>query len=138
MKGLFEEFKKFAFKGNVIDMAVGVMIGAAFGAIVNSLVNDLFMPLLSLLTGRVDFSSLSLKLGEGDLAASINYGAFLQAVVNFLLIAICVFFFVKMVNRLKGGKPEAAPKPARLCPYCKLAIADDATRCPHCTSELKK
>lgn len=138
MKRLFEEFKKFAFKGNVIDMAVGVMIGSAFGAIVNSLVNDLFMPLLSLLTGRVDFTSLSLKLGEGETAASVQYGAFLQSVVNFLLIAICVFFFVKAVNRLKGDKPEVKPEPARLCPFCRTEIPKEATRCPHCTSVLNQ
>ena len=90
MKKLWEDFKKFAFKGNVIDMAVGVMIATVFGAIVSSLVEDLFMPLLSLLVGRIDFSSLKWVLGEGESAASINYGAFLQAVVNFMVIAVCV------------------------------------------------
>lgn len=136
MKKLFDEFKKFAFKGNVIDMAVGVMIGAAFGAIVSSLVNDLFMPLLSLLTGRMDFSAMKIMLGEGEGAASLNYGAFLQAVINFLLIAVCVFLFVKAINKLQRPHEEAPAKPARVCPFCKMEIAEDATRCPHCTSEL--
>lgn len=137
MRKLWDEFKKFAFKGNVIDMAVGVMIATAFGAIVTSLVNDLFMPLLSLLVGRIDFSSLRWVLGEGEAAAAINYGAFLQAVINFLLIAVCIFAFVKLVNRLYRRQEEAPAPPARLCPFCRMEVADDATRCPHCTSELK-
>ena len=133
MKKIFEDFKQFAFKGNVVDLAVGVMIGAAFGAIVTSLVNDLFMPLLSLLTGRIDFSKLSIALGEGEHASVIKYGAFLQSVVNFALIAICVFFFVKLVNKLHL---EQTPAPASTCPHCKQETAEGATRCPHCTSQL--
>lgn len=136
MKELFNEFKKFAFKGNVIDMAVGVMIGAAFGSIVTSLVNDLFMPILSLLTGRINFTDLKILLGEGESAASINYGAFLQAVINFLLIAVCVFLFVKLISKMQRKPEEMPQKEARKCHYCKMEIADDATRCPHCTSEL--
>ena len=136
-KGFLDEFKAFALKGNVIDMAVGVMIGGAFGKIVTSIVNDLFMPLITLLTGRINFSSLGIKLGEGEDAAVFAYGNFLQTVVDFLLMAICVFLFVKLVNKLHK-KPAEAPKEApRLCPYCKMEIAKDATRCPHCTSELK-
>lgn len=134
MRSLWKEFKEFSFKGNVIDMAVGVMIGGAFGTIVTSLVNDLFTPILSLLTGRMDFSSLAIQLGEGEHAAVIKYGAFLQTVINFLLIAACVFLFVKAINSLK--RQQNAPPPARTCPYCKQALAEDATRCPHCTSEV--
>lgn len=136
-KGFLSEFKTFALKGNVIDMAVGVMIGGAFGKIVTSIVNDLFMPVITLLTGRISFSSLGIKLGEGEDAAVFAYGSFLQTVVDFLLTAICVFLFVKLVSRLHR-KPAEAPKEApRLCPYCRMEIARDATRCPHCTSELK-
>ena len=136
MKKLWEDFKKFAFKGNVIDMAVGVMIATAFSAIVNSLVNDLFMPLLSLLVGRIDFSNLKWVLGEGEEAASINYGAFLQAVINFLVIAVCVFAFVKLIGRLYRRQAQEPARPARLCPYCRMEVAADAIRCPHCTSQL--
>ena len=136
-KGFLSEFKTFALKGNVIDMAVGVMIGGAFGKIVTSIVNDLFMPLITLLTGRINFSSLGIKLGEGEDAAVFAYGNFLQTVVDFLLMALCVFLFVKLVNRLHK-KPAEGPREApRLCPYCRMEIAKDATRCPHCTSELK-
>ena len=126
---LWKEFKEFAFKGNVIDLAVGVIIGSAFTAIVNSVVNDLFTPLLSLITGRVDFSTLAITLGTGENAAKIAYGSFLQAVFNFLMVAICIFIFVKIINRFYRK---------RLCPYCFGEINDKATRCPHCTSELPK
>ena len=135
--GMWKEFKQFAFKGNVIDLAVGVMIGGAFSGIVSSVVSDVFMPLLSLVTGRIDFTTLSIRLGEGEGAATLNYGAFLQAVVDFLLIALCVFAFVKLVNRLRRAQPEAAPAaPARKCPYCLREVDPLATRCPHCTSML--
>lgn len=138
MNKIWKEFKDFAFKGNVVDMAVGVMIGGAFGKIVTSVVNDLFMPLLSLLTGRVNFADLAIPLGEGEEAAKFAYGNFLQTVVDFLLIAVCIFVFVKLITKLRK-KPEEAPKePARLCPFCKTEIHKDATRCPHCTSELGK
>ena len=133
---LWKEFKEFAFKGNVIDLAVGVIIGSAFTAIVNSVVNDLFTPLLSLITGRVDFSTLAITLGAGENAAKIAYGSFLQAVFNFLMVAICIFAFVKAINKLQRPHEEAPAKPARVCPFCKMEIAEDATRCPHCTSEL--
>ncbi|MBQ8506160.1 MAG: large conductance mechanosensitive channel protein MscL [Clostridia bacterium] len=136
MGKLIKEFKEFAFKGNVIDMAVGVVIGSAFTGIVTSVVNDLFTPLIAKLTGSVDFSALSIALGSGENAPTIAVGSFIQAVINFFLIAICVFAFVKVVNKMRKPKVEA-PKPApRLCPFCKSAIADDATRCPHCTSQL--
>lgn len=137
MGKLFKEFKEFAFKGNVLDMAVGVVIGSAFTAIVTSVVNDLFTPLIAKLTGSVDFTALVIRLGEAENAPTIAIGNFIQAVINFFLIATCVFLFVKGVNRLR--RPKAAPAPAkapRLCPYCKSEIADDAIRCPHCTSQL--
>ena len=137
---LWKEFKEFAFKGNVIDLAVGVLIGSSFTAIVNSVVNDLFTPVLSLITGRVDFSTLSLTLGTGENAPVLAYGSFLQAVFNFLMVAICIFIFVKIINRFyrkNEAEKEARPAP-RLCPYCFGEINDKATRCPHCTSELPK
>ena len=138
MKKIWKEFKDFAFKGNVIDMAVGVMIGSAFSKIVTSLVNDIFMPLLSVLTGSVSFTDMAIKLGEGEEAAKFAYGNFIQTVVDFLLIAVCIFLFVKLITKLRK-KPEEAPKePARLCPFCKTEIHKEATRCPHCTSELSK
>ena len=136
MTEFLQEFKKFAFKGNVIDMAVGVVIGSAFTGIVTSVVNDLFTPLIAKLTGSVDFTALAIPLGEGADAPTIALGSFIQAVVNFFLIAICVFAFVKFVNRLRKPKPVVVEKPQRLCPFCRSAIADDATRCPHCTSQL--
>lgn len=137
MGKLLKEFKEFAFKGNVIDMAVGVVIGSAFTSIVTSVVNDLFTPLIAALTGSVDFTALAIKLGEGEDAPAILIGNFIQTVINFFLIAICIFMFVKFVNKLRKPKEEAPAKAPRLCPYCKSEIADDATRCPHCTSELK-
>ena len=137
MGKLFKEFKEFAFKGNVLDMAVGVVIDSAFTAIVTSVVNDLFTPLIAKLTGSVDFTALVIRLGEAEDAPTIAIGNFIQTVINFFLIALCVFLFVKGVNKLR--RPKEAPAPAkapRLCPYCKSEIADDATRCPHCTSQL--
>lgn len=138
MKKLIQEFKEFAFKGNVIDMAVGVVIGSAFTGIVTSVVNDLFTPLIALLTGSVDFTGLYILLGEGADAPRLAIGNFIQTVINFLMIAVCVFAFVKFVNRLrKPQQAEPAPaKEVRLCPFCRSEIADDATRCPHCTSVL--
>lgn len=151
---MFSEFKKFAFRGNVMDLAVGVMIGGAFNSIVNSLVNDVFMPLFGLLFNTKSLSEqyILLKGAEGFEkgmsiaeataagATVLSYGKFLSAVINFLLISLIVFFIVKLINKLKtlGKKEEeAAPAPEpRLCPFCKTAIPDDAVRCPHCTSEL--
>lgn len=135
-KGFMKEFKEFAFKGNVIDMAVGVMIGGAFSSIVTSVVNNLFMPLLSVVTGRIDFTSLQIVLGEGENPAVFAYGTFIQNVIDFLLMAFCIFLFVKMINRFRKKEEPAPAKQPRLCPFCKSAIADDATRCPHCTSQL--
>ena len=149
MKKFFEDFKAFAMRGNVVDMAVGVVIGGAFGKITTSLVNDIFMPLLGILTGGVNFGGMFYAL-DGNQYASIeaateagvgtlNYGMFIQNIVDFVLIAFCMFLVVKAMMKLK--KPEPAPAPAkapRLCPFCMTEIHDDATRCPHCTSELTK
>ena len=137
MKKLWNEFKAFAFKGNVVDLAVGMMIGSAFTAIVTALVNSILMPLISLITGKVSFEQMKWVVGQTE----IPYGMFLQAIFNFLAVAVCIFFLVKLINRLTalGKKKEAeeAPKePARLCPFCFSEIHKDATRCPHCTSEL--
>lgn len=148
MKKLLAEFKKFALKGNVIDMAVGVMIGGAFSKIVTSLVNDVFMPVLSLITGGLNTSALFVALDGQEYAtldaakeagvATLNYGAFIQTVIDFVLIAICIFAFVKLISKLHK-KEEPAPAPApRKCPFCCQVIDDKATRCPHCTSELPK
>lgn len=135
---IWKEFKEFAFKGNVVDMAVGVMIGSAFTGIVTSVVNDLFTPVLSLVTSGIDFSSLGFKLGSGEDAAVFAYGNFIQTVINFFLVAACIFAFVKFINRLKAKPAPAAPaKPARKCPYCMSEIDENATRCPHCTSILE-
>lgn len=134
---LFKEFKEFISKGSVLDMAVGVIIGGAFTAIVNSLVNDVFMPLLGLLTGGVNFANLSIRLGDGETDV-LAYGSFIAAVINFLLIALVLFFVIKAINKLRSLRKveETPPSPARLCPYCKSEIDPAATRCPHCTSEL--
>ena len=118
-------------------MAVGVIIGGAFTAIVNSLVDDMLMPVLSLLTGGLDFSGLCIVLGEGENAATINYGSFISAVINFLLIALVIFLMIKAINKVSRKKKEEAPAPTtKECPFCKEQVAIDATRCPHCTSEL--
>lgn len=137
MKKFFEEFKTFISRGNVMDMAVGIIIGGAFTAIVNSLVNDLVMPVISLLTGGMDFSALCIKLGEGEEAAAFQYGAFISAVINFLLIAFVLFCIIKAINKLK--KDEPAPEPTeKECPYCKSMISIKAVKCPHCTSDISE
>ena len=146
-----KEFKEFAVKGNVVDMAVGVIIGGAFGKIVTSVVNDLFMPIIGLVTGGANVSGMFALLGkvpEGELApksieeaaergiATFNYGNFIQTVIDFILVALCIFLVVKAINKMKK-KEEPAPAPdPRKCPFCCGEIADEATRCPHCTSEL--
>ena len=137
MKALIKEFKEFVSRGNVMDMAVGVIIGGAFTAIVNSLVGDIMMPLLSLLTGGFDFTSLCIVLGEGEGAATFNYGAFIAAVVNLFPIAIVIFILVKVLNKVARKKPAPpAPVTTKTCPFCREKIAIEAIRCPHCTSEL--
>lgn len=141
---MFNEFKKFIMRGNVLDMAVGVIIGAAFGKIVASLVEDVIMPPIGLLLGGVDFSNLFISLSptaaatlaeaKGAGLPVIAYGQFINNVLYFLIQAFAVFCIVRAANRLKRPEPPANPK--RLCPFCKSEIADDATRCPHCTSQL--
>lgn len=142
---MVEEFKKFIMRGNVLDMAVGIIIGAAFGKIVTSFVNDLLMPPLGLILGNVDFSNLFINLSSTPAATLaeakeaglpvIAYGAFLNSVVDFLIVAFAIFMLIRQVNKLIPKKEEAAPEP-HLCPYCKTEIPEEATRCPHCTSEL--
>lgn len=149
---MLKEFKEFAMRGNVVDMAVGIIIGAAFGSIVKSLVDDLIMPPIGLLLGNVDFSNLYLVLKESATAAApyaslaeakkagavtLNYGVFINAVVSFTIVAFAVFLLVRAMNRLKAAE-QAAPAQAtsKECPYCCSAIAPKATRCPHCTSTL--
>lgn len=143
MRKFLHDFRDFAIKGNIMDLAVGVIIGTAFTAIVNSLVKDIFMPLLSLLTQGLDFSALVIPLGEGEGAAMLSYGSFIQAVINFVLIAFVVFLFVRTLAKtreklesLKKKEPEPPKPEKRLCPFCRMEIAPDATRCPHCTSML--
>jgi len=139
MKKFMKEFKEFISRGNVMDMAVGVIIGGAFTAIVTSLVNDIVMPLLSLITGGFDFSALSIALGEGEEAASLNYGAFISAIINFLLIALVIFVIIKSINKMAKKKEEEKEEPTtKECPFCHETISINATRCPHCTSELEK
>jgi len=130
----FKEFKEFAMRGNVIDLAVGVVIGGAFTAIVNALVTNVITPIIGMLTGGVDLTSLKATVGT----AVLEYGVFLNAILQFIIIAFFLFLFVKMMNKLKKKPaPEPEPVPARVCPFCKMEIADDATRCPHCTSVLE-
>jgi large conductance mechanosensitive channel len=143
---MFKEFKEFAMKGNVLDMAVGIIMGVAFGKIITSFVNDVIMPPIGRLLGNVDFSSLFLNISgqpyktiaEAKAAggATINYGIFLNTVLDFLIVALVMFIMVRQVNRLKKA-PEAAPTTTKDCIYCLSAIPIKATRCPHCTSELK-
>ena len=145
---MVDEFKQFIMRGNVMDMAVGVIVGSAFTSIVNSLVNDIIMPVITLLTGKINFTDLMLSLdgntyktladAQAAGASVIAYGNFIQTVVDFALIAVCIFVFVKLITKLrKKPEPEAPKEPARLCPFCKSEIHKEATRCPHCTSELK-
>lgn len=130
---MFNEFKKFIMRGNVMDLAVGVIIGAAFGRIVASLVSDIFMPIIGLIIGGIDFSGLSFTLGS----AKVTYGNFINAVIFFLIIALVIFIMVKGINSImpKPPAPPAAP-PTKQCPRCISTIPLKATRCPHCTSDL--
>lgn len=137
MKAFMTEFKKFVARGNVMDMAVGIIIGGAFTAIVTSLVDDILMPVLSLLTGGFDFSALCIMLGEGENAATLNYGSFIAAIINFLLISLVIFMLIRAINNLSAKKEEEAPATTKECPFCKEQVAIEAVRCPHCTSELQ-
>jgi len=138
--GMLREFKEFAMRGNVVDMAAGIIIGSAFGQIVSSLVKDVLMPPIGLIVGNVDFTGLSVTIKEkaaGAEAVTIRYGVFINTVVDFIIVAVVVFMVVKQMNRLKK-KAEAAPvQPVtKECPKCCSAIPVRATRCPHCTAEL--
>jgi len=142
---MLKEFKEFAMKGNVLDMAVGIIIGAAFGKIVTSFVSDILMPPLGLLLGKMDFASLFLTLSgqryptiaaaKAAGAATLNYGLFINTIIDFLIVAFAVFLLVRQVNRFKRQQPGAAPV-TKDCPYCAFAIPVPASRCPHCTSQL--
>ena len=145
---MFKEFKEFAMRGSVVDLAVGVIIGASFGTIVKSLVDDILMPPIGLLIGGLDFSNLFISLSGAQYpslaaakeagAPTINYGLFLNNVLNFLIVAFAVFLLVRQINRLKRETPVPPPAPTeKPCPYCISTIPLAATRCPHCTSELK-
>lgn len=138
---LLEEFKEFAVKGNAIDLAVGIIIGAGFNAIVQALVDKIIMPPLGLLVGGIDFSQRAIILREATAnseAVTIGYGVLINALLEFVIIAFAVFLIVRYINKLKREeepKPETSP---RKCDYCRQSIADDATRCPHCTAKLAK
>ncbi|HAX69428.1 MAG TPA: large conductance mechanosensitive channel protein MscL [Anaerolineae bacterium] len=129
---MLSEFKAFVMRGNVLDLAVGVIIGGAFGKIVGSLVNDILMPLIGLLMGGVNFSELAVTVG----AAQVKWGLFVQTVIDFLVIAFVIFFIVRTANKMKKAPAPADPT-TKECPHCFSTISIKATRCPNCTSELK-
>jgi large conductance mechanosensitive channel len=148
---MFKEFKEFAMRGNVVDMAVGIVIGAAFGTIVKSFVSDVLMPPIGLLLGGVDFSNLFAVVREGDPmgpyaaladaqaagAVTVNYGLFINTVISFLIVAFAVFLVIKSINSMQRQEEEAPAEPTtKECPYCMTEIAIAAKRCPNCTSEL--
>jgi large conductance mechanosensitive channel len=146
---MLKEFKEFAMRGNVLDLAIGIVIGTAFGAIIASLVNDVIMPPIGLLLGKVDFANLFIDLsgkGFASVAAAkaagaptINYGTFINTLINFIIVAFVIFLLVRVINRLKRPpevKPAAEPA-TKECPYCISTISIKASRCPNCTSELK-
>ena len=150
---MFKEFKEFAMKGNVLDMAVGIIIGAAFGLIISSLVNDLIMPPIGLLLGNVDFANIFAVLKEGKIpgpyasvaaakaagAVTMNFGVFINTIINFLIVAFAIFMIIRNMNRLKRQEeaPIAVPT-TKDCSFCFTTIPIKATRCPNCTSELKR
>lgn len=147
---MFKEFKEFAMRGNVVDMAVGIIIGAAFGTIVKSLVSDVIMPPIGLLLGNVDFSNLFVVLKAGATAGpyasladaqaagavTINYGFFINTIISFIIVAFAVFMIIRQMNRMKKEAPAAAPA-TKECPFCLSAVPLKANRCPFCTSDLK-
>jgi len=144
---MWKEFKEFSMKGNVVDLAVGVIIGGAFGKIVSSLVSDIIMPIIGLLLGKLDFTNLFITLGEGHFTtldaakkagiATLNYGVFLNNILDFVIIAFSIFLVIKQINRLSKKKEEPAPVKTKTCKYCYSEIHIDASRCPNCTSELE-
>ncbi len=143
---MLKEFREFAMRGNVLDMAVGIIIGAAFGKIITSLVNDVIMPPIGLVLGKVDFSNLFFNLSgkpyatlaeaKAAGAATVNYGLFLNTVLDFIIVAFAIFLLIRQVNRFKA-KPQPPSATTKDCPYCVSTIPLNAVRCPHCTSELK-
>jgi len=143
---VLEEFKKFAMRGNVVDMAVGIVIGAAFGKIVSSFVSDVLMPPIGKLMGNVDFSNLFINLGDGDYAtlaaaqeagaATVNYGVFVNTMLDFVIVAFAIFMVIKAMNKLKTEEPPKAPN-TKSCPKCISDIPIAATRCKFCTSEVE-
>lgn len=144
---MLKEFKKFALRGNMIDLAVGIIIGGAFSSIVNSLVNDIIMPLLSVLTKNIDFSNLfialdgkyykTIELAKEANVATVNYGTFISGVLNFLIMAFVVFLMVRWINKLKKPDAPAAPT-TKQCPHCFTDIHIKATKCPNCTSDVSE
>jgi large conductance mechanosensitive channel len=144
-KKMLKEFKDFAMRGSVIDLAVGIIIGGAFGKIITSFVNDVLMPPIGLLLGKVDFSNLFLSLNgqsyktiaeaQAAGAPTLNYGLFINAAIDFLIVAFALFLLIRAINRMQKPAPAAAPT-TKECPYCFTAIPVKATRCPHCTSQL--
>jgi len=149
---MFKDFKEFAIRGNVVDMAVGIIIGAAFGSVVKSLVSDIIMPPIGLILGNVDFTNLFILLKGGEIpgpyasladanaagAVTVNYGVFINTILSLLIVAFAVFLLVRSINRMRQQKEAPPPKPTtKTCAYCLSAIAINATRCAYCTSELK-
>ncbi len=149
---MLKEFREFAMRGNVVDMAVGIIIGASFGSIINSLVADVIMPPIGLLLGKVDFTNLFIILQEGEIAGpysslieaqdagavTLNYGVFINTIVSFVIVAFAVFLLIRSINRLQ--REEAAPSEettTKECPFCATEISIKASRCPHCTSQLE-
>jgi large conductance mechanosensitive channel len=145
---MLKEFKEFAMRGNVMDMAIGIIIGAAFGKIISSAVSDILMPPIGVLLGKVDFSNLFVNLSGGDFpnlaaakaagAATINYGLFINTVIDFVIVAFVIFMVIRQMNKLKRQPaPVAADPTTKECPFCLSSIPLKASRCPHCTSEIK-
>lgn len=148
---MWKEFKKFAMRGNVIDMAVGIVIGTTFGVIVKSLVSDVIMPPIGMILGKVDFANLFIILKEGKIAGpyaslasaqeagavTVNYGVFVNTIVNFIIVAFALFLLIRVINKIKAKEEALPPEPTtKDCPYCLSRISIKATRCPHCTSEM--
>lgn len=148
---MLKEFREFAMRGNVVDMAVGIIIGAAFGSIVNSLVSDMIMPPIGLLLGKVDFANLFVILQEGEIAGpfgslieaqeagavTLNYGIFINTIVSFLIVAFAVFLLIRSINRLEREEAPAEKPTTKECPFCASEIPVKASRCPYCTSQLE-
>jgi len=138
-RGFLGEFKEFAIRGSVIDLAVAVIIGAALQGIIRSFLNDIFMPLLGLVFGNFDFKGHKIVLSslDGTITNAIEYGAFITEIINFVLMAFAIFLLVKMINKLKIVPPKVEkPKPVKKCRFCMMEIDKKASRCPYCTSEL--